>query len=121
MPFEIYDEIARARGLLRDWVVKPEIKDCLILNEEVDKALFNQVLNRAYASDLTDDEMEQVGRDPFLIAYALMKEKLSIVTKEVSKPSRERGNRKIPDACDIMGISWMTDFEFYRQRKFRID
>ena len=121
MPFEIYDEIAKAHGTLKDWIADRKVKDSLVLDEEVDEASLNRVFDEAYAPDLTDDEMEQAGRDPFLIAYALMGKQRTVVTKEVSKPSRTRGNRKIPDACDLMGIPWMTDFEFYRQRGFRID
>lgn len=121
MPFEIYDEIARASGALKDWITNQTIKDSLVLDEEVDETLFNRVLDEAYAPDLTDDEMEQAGRDPFLVTYALMGERRTVVTKEVSKPSRTRGNTKVPDACSIMGISWMTDFEFYRQLGFRIE
>ena len=120
MPFEIYDEIARAHGMLKDWITDQKIKDSLVLDEEVDETLFNRVLDEAYAPDLTDDEMEQAGRDPFLVTYALMGEQRTVVTKEVSKPSRIRGNRKVPDVCNTMDIKWMTDFEFYRQLGFRI-
>lgn len=120
MPFEIYDEIARSQGPLRDWIVDPDIRDNLVLDEEVDQAVFNRVLNEAYAPDLTDDELEEAGRDPFLIAYALMERERAVVTKEISKPGKKRGRRKVPDACDIMGVAWMTDFRFYRKRDFRV-
>ena len=78
------------------------------------------VLDTAYAPNLTDDELDEAGRDPFLIAYGLMDSDRAIVTKEISKPGKLRGRRKVPDACDIMGIPWMTDFRFYRERHFQI-
>ena len=120
MPFEIHDEIASATGLLRDWITTANVKNALVLGEEVDKGCLNEVLDVAYAQDLTDDELDEAGRDPFLIAYGLMGPDRSIVTKETSKPGKLRGRRKVPDACDIMGLLWMPDFRFYRERHFHI-
>ena len=120
MPFEIHDEIAQGRGPLKDWIVNQVVRDALILNEEVDQETFNRVLDTAYAPDLSDVELEEVGRDPFLIAYALMAEERTVVTKEVSKPGKRRGRRKVPDACDDLEIPWITDFGFYRELDFRI-
>ena len=120
MPFEFHDEIATAHGPLKDWITKSEVKSVLVLEEEVDQAVFNHVLDTAYARDLTDDELEEAGRDPFLVAYGIMGENRTIVTKEISKPTKVRGRRKLPDACDVMNIPWVTDFQFYRARNFRI-
>lgn len=120
MPFEIYHEIIPPDGALRDWLLAEKIQEVLILEEEVDRRLFNHVLAKAYAPDLNDTELEEIGRDPFLIAYAMADEQRAVVTKEVKKPSKRRGRRKLPDACDDMGVPWMTDFEFYRVRDFRI-
>jgi hypothetical protein len=46
-------------------------ENCLLLDEAVDPALVQHVFTNGYASDLTDNDREQIGRDPFLIAYAL--------------------------------------------------
>ena len=72
----------------------------MILDEEADQGLLNQVIGRGYANDLTDSEIEEIGRDPFLVAYAMMGEDRVVVTKEVSKPSKQRANRRIPDVCN---------------------
>ena len=120
MPFEIHDEIASANGPLRDWIVQNEVIENLVLDEEVDIVMYNRVLSEAYAPDLNDAELEEAGRDPFLITYALMGAQRTVVTKEVSKRSRTRGRRKVPDACDDLGVPWMDDFSFYRIRDFRI-
>ena len=120
IPFEIYDEIANGNDLLAQWVKEKDTRDALVLDEEVDGDAFNRVLDEAYAPDLTDTEMEEAGRDPFLIAYALMGEDRCIVTKEVSKPSKTRGRRKVPDACNILDVPWMNDFRFYQERNFRV-
>jgi hypothetical protein len=43
----------------------------LLLDESVDATLVQRVVRDGYAPDLADDEIEKIGRDPFLIAYAL--------------------------------------------------
>lgn len=120
VPFEIYHEIYPSEGPFRDWLLDEKIQEVLILHEEVDRALFNRIVDKAYAPDLTDTELEEIGRDPFLIAYAMAGRQRAVVTKEVKKPSKHRGRRKLPDACDDMGVPWILDFEFYRRRDFRI-
>ena len=120
MPFEIHDEIANARGPLKDWITEEEVKSTLVLSEEVDQTVLNRVLDTAYAPDLADHELEEAGRDPFLVAYGVMGDHRTIVTKEISRPAKLRGRRTVPDACNIMNVPWSTDFEFYRVRNFRI-
>lgn len=120
MPLEIYEEIAVSKGLLKDWITSSLVTNSLVLNEEVDSKILNKVLETAYAPDLTEQELEEAGRDPFLIAYGLMGPNRVVVTKEISKPTKKRGRRKVPDACDIMEIPWMTDFRFYRENDFHV-
>jgi len=120
MPLEIYAEIARATGLLSDWINSEKIREVLLLDEEVDRAIFNSVIDQAYAPDLNDHEFEEAGQDPFLVTYALNAPDRVVVTKEVSKVSKRRGRTKVPDACNAMGVRWINDFEFYRELDFRI-
>jgi len=118
MPFEIHDEIVISRGPLKDWICGQDIRQALILEEEVDDDLVNFVLTDGYGENLTDSDLEKIGRDPFLIAYALAAEDRVVVTKETPRPSARRANRKIPDVCDTFDIGWMTDFELYRVLAF---
>ena len=118
MPFEIHNEIAVSRGPLREWICRQDIKDSLILDEEVNAELVERVLTDGYGDDLTDSDLEKIGRDPFLIAYALTMEERVVVTKETPKPSAQRANRKIPDVCDTLNVQWMRDFDLYRVLKF---
>ena len=118
MPFEIHDEIAISQGPLKDWICGHDIRQALILEEEVDDDLVNYVLTDGYGENLTDSDLEKISRDPFLIAYALAAEDRVVVTKETPRPSAQRANRKIPDVCDAFGIRWMTDFELYRVLAF---
>jgi hypothetical protein len=39
MPFEIHDEIAVSTGMLKDWITTAEVKQALILDEEVNQDL----------------------------------------------------------------------------------
>lgn len=118
MPFEIHSEIAISSGSLKDWISDAETKRKLILDEAVSPDFLNKVVSVGYAADLTDDEQEMLGRDPFLVAYALVAPDRVVVTKEVSKPGKRRANRKVPDVCDSVGVKWMTDFEFFRAMNF---
>ncbi len=122
MPYEIWDEIAgSAKGTpLRDWVNESEVQEALILDEEVNQDNLNTVIDTAYAPDLTDDELIQAGRDPFLIGYATMGPDRAVVTKEVSKNTQRRGKRRVPDACNDLGVLWMPDFRLYRELDFKI-
>lgn len=120
MPAEICDEILDSNGLLRDWIAQSEIQDCLVLDEPVNADRLNHVLNHGYGEDLTEAELDQIGKDPFLMAYCLGNPARTVVTKEVSKPSKQRGHRRIPDVCNDLGIGWMDDFEFYRIRNLTI-
>jgi hypothetical protein len=117
MPLEIHDEIAVANGPLPNWICNATTKKALILDEEVDQDLFDQVLS-CYGANLSDSDLEKIGRDPFLIAYALSAPDRIVVTKEVSKPSRQGSNRHIPDVCNDLRIKWMPDFECFRALGF---
>lgn len=121
MPFEIHDEIARSDEALGLWARKTEVVERLVLNEEVDQNIFNHVVDYAYAPDLTDYELAEMGRDPFLLAYGMAEPNRTIVTKEVSSPGKSRGRRKLPDACDILDVRWLSDFKFYKEMDFRIE
>ena len=118
MPFEIHNEIAISRGPLKDWICDRQIKETLILDEEADQELVDRVLAEGYGDNLSDSDLEKIGQDPFLIAYALVAEDRAVVTKETPKPSAQRTNRKIPDVCDSLSIDWMTDFDLYRILQF---
>ena len=96
-----------------------ENKVALELEEDADVVLFRRVIEGGYAADLTDEEIEIVGQDPFLIAYGLRNpEERCVVTAEVSRPGRLRANRHIPDVCNQFGIQWMDSFGLIRSLNF---
>ena len=119
IPLDIYEELKKGTDELQIWVKKEETKVALLLNEEVDISVIRRVINDGYANDLTDSEIEQVGQDPLLIAYALKDSNgRCLVTTEASKPKKQRANKHVPDVCDILGVSWCHTFEFIRTLGF---
>jgi len=122
VPQEVYEEIKDGNDDLAAWIKQPEVKDALVLEADADPGSVSRVVVEGYAADLTDDEVEKIGRDPFLISYALMDPAAHcIVTTEVSKPRRGRANRHIPDVCDDIGVRSCDTFTFIRELDFRTD
>lgn len=123
IPLEIMEEIQAGRrdnDLLIDWISDADNETALLLNEDVDGDLVQRVVSDGYANDLTDDEVEKLGRDPFLIAYALANvTDRCVVTTEVPKPSAQRQNRKIPDVCHTLGLRCCGPFDLNRTLGFR--
>jgi len=123
IPSEIMEEIKAGRkddDPLLDWICIPEIESALLLDELVDVALVQHVVSTGYAADLSDDEVEKIGRDPFLVAYALADPaERTVVTTEVSRPSAHRANRKVPDVCQNLGAISCGPFALNRALGFR--
>lgn len=124
MPFEIFEEVKDGpedaeKDLLFAWLQEDANKKALLLDEKVDPVLLQKVIAEGYAPDLTDDEVEQIGRDPFLIAYCMVSKNRCVVTVETSSPRKQRQNRKVPDVCKVMGANYCNPFEFNRALGFR--
>jgi len=122
IPIEQYEEVIAGNGDLVDWLKTEEVKDALLLDEEADPGLVAEVTIQGYASDLDENELERIGRDPFLIAYgyAAVEERF-VVTFENSSPSKKRANRKVPDVCKKLGVKCGTIFEIIDLLDFTTD
>jgi hypothetical protein len=123
IPLEIFEEMKDGpddgvKDPLFAWLHQAENKEALVLDELLQPKLVRKVVSSGYASDLTDDELEQLGRDPLLIAYALADENRCVVTVESSKPAKKRQNRKIPDVCKSLGVKCATPFDVSRELGF---
>lgn len=118
MPHRIFEEVRPEPGPLADWLKRPDVKEAFILREQT--VGVRDVLVTGYAPDLDDVEIETIGKDPFLIAAARAAPDRVVVTKEVSKPSKTRANRKVPDVCKDLGIVAINDFRLYSVLKFTI-
>jgi hypothetical protein len=120
MPFEIYNEIAVSTGDLKDWLTTADHSKKLTLSGQVDGAILQRVINEGYAPDLTDSELEQIGQDPFLVAYAIpFGADVTVVTREVARPSKKRQNRKVPDICKYFDARCITDFQLFHELDFK--
>lgn len=119
IPLEVYEEVKDGNDELATWAKDDKIVAALLFGEEVDVPLVSRVTDEGYAPDLTDDEVEKIGRDPFLIAYAVAAVgERCIVTTEVSKPRKQRANRHIPDVCNDFGVPWCDTFALVRALNF---
>jgi hypothetical protein len=125
IPLENYEEVKdgstdEEQDLLFAWVKREDVTEAILLDEAVEPNLVADVINNGYAPDLTDDETLQIGRDPFLIAYALASPaNRYVVTTEVSAPSKRRQNRRIPDVCATMGVSCCNTFAMNKALGFK--
>ena len=121
IPIEIYEEITKGttRESLVLWVKK--YKDSLVLKKKVNINILEDVIINGYFKDLkyTEDDVESLGADPYLIAYAKNEKNYTVVTAEVSKPKRLGRNKKIPDVCNIFNIRWLNPFKFYKELEFK--
>ena len=123
MPLEIFEEVKSGpsgiKDLLFGWIQTASVKDSLVLREEVNARHMQSVINEGYAANLTDTETEQLGRDPFLVAYAMADpSNRTVVTSEVSKPRLTRQNRRLPDVCKTMGVLCCDAFALNRALQF---
>lgn len=112
IPQEQYEEVIIGQGELVDWLSEKPHKDVLLLPGVVDPQLVTKATEEGYAPDLNEAELLTVGRDPFLIAYALtsIADRI-IVSFETSAPAKQRANRKVPDVCAGFGIKCITLFD----------
>lgn len=122
MPTETFEEVSPGRDKddpFYKWRKDKSTAEALLLEEEVDYAAVQRVLAEGYAPDLNDNEIDQIGRDPFLIAYALDNPARTIVTTEVSKPTLTRQNRRVPDVCGYFGVPCINTFQMNRALGWR--
>lgn len=123
MPIETLEEVKDGsndaeRDLLFAWIQNDANKAAILFEEDVQPALVQRVTNQ-YAEDLTDNELESIGRDPFLIAHALADPgNRCVVTTEVSKRRLLRQNRRIPDVCADVGVQCCDTFTMLRALRF---
>ena len=124
IPQEVYEEVvlpspSRPDALV-DWLKSHN--ETLVLGESVAVDLVAHVTAQCYGDDLTESEIGQVGRDPFLIAYALADiQGRCIVTTERSRPSRTRANRHLPDVATESDVDCINTFDLIRALDFRTD
>lgn len=118
IPIEVYEEFSDTKDkdgekdALATWADQIEVKEALLFNEDAEQDLVARITYGGYVANPTDDELKKIGRDPFLLSYALRDiENRCIVTTESSKPSRLGANRHIPDVCKDFNIRCINNFQ----------
>ena len=121
VPLEQFEEITIGRGDLVDWLTAAKTKAALLLAEEADPELVARVTLEGYGA-LDENGIEQVGRDPFLIAYAAARPReRTVVSFEVSAPSKRGANRKVPDVCRDFGVPCVNLYALIEALDFTTD
>lgn len=125
IPIEVYEEFSDTKDkdgnmdALAEWAETVNVRDALLLEEDVERDLVARITYGGYVANPTDDQLDRIGRDPFLLSYALKDIKnRSIVTTETSKPSRNGANRHIPDVCNDFGIKCINSFQLIKEMNF---
>ncbi len=124
IPIEVYEEFSdKAKDDKKDdlaiWAEQAEVKKALLFEEEAEQDLVARITYGGYVANPTDDELKKIGRDPFLLSYALKDlENRCIVTTEASKPSRKGANRHIPNVCKDFGILCINNFQMIKEMNF---
>ncbi len=91
----------------------------MLLDENAEPTFVARVTEQGYARNLSEEEIERVGRDPFLVAYAFRdRARRTVVTTEVSRPKKQRANRHIPDVCDVLGVLHCNTYDLIRALDF---
>ena len=121
VPLEQFEEVTAGRGEIVDWLCTEEIRAALILGEELNPTLVAETTLTGYG-ELDENGVELVGRDPFLIAYARVDPgERTVVTFEVSKPSRRGARRKVPDVCADLEVPCCSLFDMIDALDFTTD
>lgn len=125
IPIEVYEEFSDTKDKdgqkdeLAIWSEQPEVKKALLLDEEAEQDLVARITYGGYVANPTDDQLIKIGRDPFLLSYALKDlEKRCVVSTEVSKPKKIGANRKVPDVCNDFKIRCINNFQMLRELNF---
>ncbi|MFQ5973807.1 MAG: DUF4411 family protein [Alphaproteobacteria bacterium] len=115
IPLPIYEEIVRREDPLKDWLSSN--KEILRIEDPNALVLVPEIL-ALYGDDLTEDELETIGSDPFLVAYA-KHHRGAVVTREASRPSSSRANRRLPDVCREARVRVVREAQLIQELDFR--
>lgn len=125
IPIEIYEEFSDSRDKngemdsLAEWAADPTVKEALLLEDEANQELVSRIIYDGYVKEPRDDQIKIMGRDPFLLSYALKDiENICVVSTEKSIPSKKGANRKVPDVCRDFEIICINSFKMIRELDF---
>jgi len=122
IPSEIWEEVSpgpNKEDPFYLWRKDKTVAEALVLDEELNESFLHGVIKEGYQiEEPTEDDLETMRADPFLVAYALNAENRCVVTNEVSKPSRTGARRKLPDVCNNVSVKCYNTFQLTRLLDF---
>lgn len=119
IPIEISEEITNGNDSVAKWLKDKEHAEKLILDEGVEVVNLQKITEQGYGPNVTDIELIEIGRDPFLISAALKDiNNRTVVTEEPSRPSCKRQNRRVPDVCNQFNVKWCNSFSLIQLLNF---
>lgn len=121
MPVETMDEVQGGpEAKHAQWIRSQAVRDQLLLDEDFDEEELNHVVTTGYQLlNPTEDDIEMMGQDPFLITYALGDaNNRIIISNEISKPSTNGAKRKVPDVCTTIGVECYDVYHLLRVLDF---
>ena len=114
VPRAIWDELQPHDADLQAWMRVHQ--DSFILFPDESDVFVPDGLAQ-YGDNLTAEELERIGADPFLIAAAMHHNGV-VVSKEGSKPAKAGSNRRVPDICGDLGVTCITDHKLIVELDF---
>lgn len=118
MPKVIYEEVEDGNDALADWMGEKATKDALLLDEAAAPAHVLTAM-ACYGPNPAEADLVTIGKDPFLVAAALVDTAdRRVVTAEVSKPGRTGPRRHLPDVCADCGVSSITLVQLMKNLNF---
>jgi len=73
IPIEVYEEFHDTKDkdgemdVLATWASREDVKVALLLEEDVEQDLVARITYGGYLKNPSDEELEKIGRDPFLL------------------------------------------------------
>jgi len=121
MPIEIMEEVKGGpEAQHAQWIKSAEVKKRLLLDEEWSEEVLNEVITTGYVAQPTEDHVELMGQDPFLVTYALGDPgNRVVISNETSKPSVKGAKRKVPDVCKEFGVECYNIYHLLDALNFR--
>ena len=122
---KVYEEINRGDDALKNWANEKFLnyflstKDDQIIQKYAELMQWAENQSNHYTRNAVDEFMKEDNADPWLIAYALAKKNITLVTFERLK--KEQKNRiPIPNVCDDFEIMYCDLYQMLKNLKFQL-
>ena len=110
----VYDEIARGKDELAEWVRDPTRKDAFLPPSLEVQEIFNDIVEYVTTQQYPEYRFSEFldGADPWIIAQAKV-DNLIVVTHETLVPENSK-KIKVPNICRQFDVEWMNVTQMLR-------